>query len=226
MPFLPGKTAGERPKVVLVVEKFFGTFTKTERTLVAEASAHIETALRNCMELESVPFASVLRGLRRLTSIGTWLKTALLTGIVAAIVAAALLVKTDFSIVADGELQPARLRDVFAVRRRYGNRSTRRARSARSLRRASGSAAPATVGPGVQAGAWRASNRPAETGFDRGRAAASPARQRRTAAELRPGNGGRRKSFGRRSAAFRRSLKSSRTNSRNARLGPRSRAKC
>ena len=43
------------------------------------------------------------------------MKAALAAGLVAAVVAAAMLVKTDFTVVADGDLQPVRLRDVFAA---------------------------------------------------------------------------------------------------------------
>jgi multidrug efflux pump subunit AcrA (membrane-fusion protein) len=114
VPLLPGKNAADRPAAVFVVEKFFGTFSKTQLTLVNEAGVHIQSALRNCLELESVPFARVLRGLRRLTEIGPWLKAMLAGGLIAGIVAAALLVKADFNVVADGELDPTRLRDVFA----------------------------------------------------------------------------------------------------------------
>ena len=99
---------------VMVVENFFGTFAKSERVMVAEASAHVQAALGNCLELQSIPFVSVLRRLRGLASFRRLLKGALAVGIAAAIVAAALFLKADFTVVADGDLEPVRLRDVFA----------------------------------------------------------------------------------------------------------------
>ncbi len=102
------------PIAILTVEKFFGTFAESEKTTVAEASAHIESALGNCLELDSLPFSSILRRLRGLAAIGSWLKLALAAGVAAAIVAAALLIKADFTVVAEGNLQPTQLRDVFA----------------------------------------------------------------------------------------------------------------
>ncbi len=114
VPILPGKVAAQRPAAVFVVEKFIGTFNKAGQTLVAEAGEHVQSAIGNCLELESVPLASVLRRVRRLARIGPWLKAALAAGLVAATIAAALLVKADFKVVADGDLEPARLRDVFA----------------------------------------------------------------------------------------------------------------
>ena len=54
------------PTAVLVVEKFFGTFNKSERTLAAETSVHVQTALRNCLGAEERSLRVVLRGLGRL----------------------------------------------------------------------------------------------------------------------------------------------------------------
>jgi len=114
LPLAPEGSTSESPAAVLVVEKFSGTFTKIERAMVAEASIHIHSALRNCLELESIPLLFLLRHLHGLTDSRRWLKGALAAGFAAAIVAAAVLLKTDFTVVADGELEPARLREVFA----------------------------------------------------------------------------------------------------------------
>jgi multidrug efflux pump subunit AcrA (membrane-fusion protein) len=119
LPLLPetpaaGPPTAVLPPAVLVVEKFFGTFAKSERVMVAEAGVHAHSALRNCLELQSVPFASALRRLRWLSDARRWLKGALAVGVVAAIVAAAVMLKADFTVVADGDMEPARLRDVFA----------------------------------------------------------------------------------------------------------------
>ncbi len=114
LPLAPEGSTSESPAAVLVVEKFSGTFTKIERAMVAEASIHIHSALRNCLELESIPLLFLLRHLHGLTDSRRWLKGALAAGLAAAIVAAAVLLKTDFTVVADGDLEPARLREVFA----------------------------------------------------------------------------------------------------------------
>ncbi len=114
VPIGPQKPAVEPPIAILTVEKFFGTFAESDQTTVAAASAHIESALGNCLELDSLPFSSILRRVRVLAAVGPWLKVALAASVVAAIVAAALLVKADFTVVAEGNLQPAQLRDVFA----------------------------------------------------------------------------------------------------------------
>jgi multidrug efflux pump subunit AcrA (membrane-fusion protein) len=114
LPLAPGKPKTEFPIAILVVEKFFGAFDLQERSLIAEAGDHIRTAIENCMELESVPLVFILRRLRGLTEFRAWLKGALAAAVVAVIVAAALLVKADFNVVAEGELEPVQLRDVFA----------------------------------------------------------------------------------------------------------------
>jgi biotin carboxyl carrier protein len=114
VPLAAEKSAVEPPVAILAVEKFAGVFDKREQTAVAEASLHIESALRNCLELEHIPFGSILRRVRSWTDIGARSKVALAAGLVAVIAAAAILIKTDFTVVADGNLQPTRLRDVFA----------------------------------------------------------------------------------------------------------------
>ena len=114
VPLVAESPTGAPPIAILAVEKFSNTFSKRERTTVAEASAHIQSALRNCLEVERIPFASLLRRVRGLADIGFWMKVALAAGVAVIIVAAALLVKADFTVVAEGNLQPARLRDVFA----------------------------------------------------------------------------------------------------------------
>jgi hypothetical protein len=114
LPLMPEKPTAGSPLAVLIVEKFFGTFTKSERVIAAEASVHVQAAVRNCLELGSVPFASIFRRLGGLAISRWWLKVALAAGLAAAIVAAAVLLKADFTVVADGNLEPARLRDVFA----------------------------------------------------------------------------------------------------------------
>ena len=114
VPLVSESPAAEPPIAILVVEKFFGTFAKRERTTVAEASAHIQTALRNCREVERIPFASILRHARGLADFRPWIKAALAAGVAGVIIAAALLVKADFTVVAEGNLQPTQLREIFA----------------------------------------------------------------------------------------------------------------
>jgi multidrug efflux pump subunit AcrA (membrane-fusion protein) len=114
VPLASKKPGAGPPMAIVAVEKFFGTFTTKERTTVAEANEHVRSALRNCLEVESVPFVSILHRIRGLAEVRPWLKVGLAAGVVAAIVAAAVLIKADFTVVADGNLQPVRLRDVFA----------------------------------------------------------------------------------------------------------------
>jgi biotin carboxyl carrier protein len=113
MPLAPEKP-GKPPIAILAIEKFYGTFTTKEWTTVAEAGNHIHSALQNSLELESVPFVSMLRRVRGLADVRPWIKFALAAGVAAAFVAAAMLVQADFTVVAEGNLQPVRLRDVFA----------------------------------------------------------------------------------------------------------------
>jgi multidrug efflux pump subunit AcrA (membrane-fusion protein) len=114
LPLAGDKPANKLPNAVLTIEKFFGTFAKGERSQITEASAHIQSALANCLELDRIPFSSVLRRARGLTEVRTGTKVMSAAGVAAAIIAAAMLIKADFTVVADGNLQPARLRDVFA----------------------------------------------------------------------------------------------------------------
>ncbi len=99
---------------ILAVEKFFGTFAAREQAMVAEVSVHTTAAMKNCLELEGIPFLPILRSLGSWVKIRPLLKGALAAGLIAAIVAAALWLKADFNVVAEGELEPAHLRDVFA----------------------------------------------------------------------------------------------------------------
>lgn len=61
VPLVAESPAAEPPIAILVVEKFFGTFAKKERITIAEASVHIQAALGNCLAVERIPFASILR---------------------------------------------------------------------------------------------------------------------------------------------------------------------
>jgi biotin carboxyl carrier protein len=106
--------AARRPIGVLVVETFFGTLGSRKQALLSEAGVHSGLALKNALELESIPFLRVFRGLGWMMGIRRLLKIAVVAGVLAAAVAAAVFVDTDFDVVAEGELQPALLRDVFA----------------------------------------------------------------------------------------------------------------
>ena len=96
------------------METFFGTLDSRQQVLLNEAGVHCGLALKNALELESIPFLRFFRGLGWMMGIRRLLKIAVVAGVLAAAVAAAVLVDADFDVVAEGELQPARLRDVFA----------------------------------------------------------------------------------------------------------------
>ncbi len=113
-PLVPQDAAGSPPIAVLVVETFSGALGLREQALLSEAEVHCGLALKNALELQSIPFLRLFRGLGWMLGVRRLLTTAVLTAVLAAVVAAALLVKTDFNVVAEGELQPARLREVFA----------------------------------------------------------------------------------------------------------------
>lgn len=114
LPLLPQNSAGNRPIAVLAAETFFGTLDSRKQVLLNEASVHCGLALKNALELESIPFLRFFRGLGWMLGLRRLLKIAVLAGVFAVAVAAAVLVKTDFDVVAEGELQPVRLREVFA----------------------------------------------------------------------------------------------------------------
>jgi len=114
VPLVPEKSQAGPAIAVLAVEKFFGTFALRETALVADVSDRTIVALANCLEVERVPFLLILRRLSWLTRISWLSKRTLAAALVVALVAATLVIKADFNIVAEGSLQPARYRDVFA----------------------------------------------------------------------------------------------------------------
>ena len=120
LPVVPATTMGTwcppatSPIAVLVAERFHGTLDARQQDLFSEVGVHCGLALKNALELERIPFLRVLRGLGGLIEIGRVGKLAVVAVVLAAVVAAAMLIDTDFDVVAEGELQPVRLREVFA----------------------------------------------------------------------------------------------------------------
>ena len=110
-----GEAVGE-PVGVLVVERFQGVLDEPLRWQVTAVRGHCGLALQRARELDRVPLLRLFRALarsgwfargRRLT-IGLALAAVLVTGLALAIIPA------DFRVEARGELQPVRVRDVFA----------------------------------------------------------------------------------------------------------------
>ncbi|MCL4201860.1 MAG: HlyD family efflux transporter periplasmic adaptor subunit [Pirellulaceae bacterium] len=111
----PGEPQAE-PVGVLVVERFQGVLDEPLRWQVTAVRGHCGLALQRARELDRVPLLRLFRALarsgwfargRRLT-IGLALAAVLVAGLALAIIPA------DFRIEARGELQPVRVRDVFA----------------------------------------------------------------------------------------------------------------
>jgi len=121
VPLNPGEPGplGDGLEVVgaLVFERFFGEFDETSRRSVTAACDHSALALRNALELRSVPLVRLLRAVGR----ARWFvrarqlpKTILALLVVGAVVVALVKVPADFNVKADGQLQPVVRRDVFA----------------------------------------------------------------------------------------------------------------
>lgn len=106
-----------RPTAVLVVERFHGGGDDELRERVEAVRVHGTSAMRNALELQSVPLIGLLRALGKVRGL-VWArqlpKTILVLFAVAAVVVAMAIVPADFDIEARGELQPLKRRDVFA----------------------------------------------------------------------------------------------------------------
>lgn len=109
----------ERPVGVLIVEWQDGSSDPALRRLRSEVVARQSAAaLANALEHSQLPFLSLLRFISR---IGWYLRlrqlprTALVTGLIAAVVAALILVPAELTIDGRGELQPSLRRGVFAA---------------------------------------------------------------------------------------------------------------
>jgi hypothetical protein len=101
----------------LVIEQFYGAFDEPTRRRIDAVQQHASTALSNALELAQVPFARVLRAAGKCLGLFAPRRlplTLLVLGVLAAAAAALVLVPADFTIEAKGELQPARLRDLYA----------------------------------------------------------------------------------------------------------------
>lgn len=107
-----------RPSLVLVAEQFDAQHGAVHRGRLAEAADVCATALYNAMEFDRLPLVWLLRPLggvkRQVTE--HLPRTALVAGLVAAMVAALVLVPADFHVESPGVLQPVVRRDVFAPR--------------------------------------------------------------------------------------------------------------
>ena len=103
------------PIGVLIAEQFHGTFDGRSRRLLVAMCSPSAQAIRNALEIERIPLMRFVWRHRRLLHARPLRTTALavLLLLVALIVLAVFPV--DFTIEARGELQPVRLRDVFAV---------------------------------------------------------------------------------------------------------------
>lgn len=112
------RTKREVPALVLVAEQFDASHGNLRRDRLVEAGEVCATALVNALDLDRLP----LRGLwQSLGAAKHWVvthlsRTALLLASLAAVIAALIFVKTDFTIDAPGTLQPVVRRDVFAPR--------------------------------------------------------------------------------------------------------------
>ena len=62
--FLKSEAKRGRAIAMLLVERFFGTLGSRDKAMIAETSVHAAAALQNCQHLSSVPFLSILSGLR------------------------------------------------------------------------------------------------------------------------------------------------------------------
>ena len=105
----------------LVVERFHNLVDNLVdeplRTNVAAVTVHSALALRNVLDLETLPFGRSLRKLRAMGRSLRGRRLARIVGLLAAmmaVVAALLIVPGDFTVEARGELQPSRTCDVFA----------------------------------------------------------------------------------------------------------------
>jgi multidrug efflux pump subunit AcrA (membrane-fusion protein) len=114
VPLMPQPAQSGSAVAVIMVEKFFGTFSQREPAIIDQVSAHATEALRNCLEHADIPFLPILRRARRLVKTRPTWKIGLAAIMIAGLAAAAFLLKVDFNVVADGILEPARLRQVFA----------------------------------------------------------------------------------------------------------------
>ena len=112
-----GASAGAaEPVGALVVERFEGLLDSPLRWKLAAVRSHCALALDHAVELDRVPFFWLLRGFGRRTGWGRS-RGGLVVGAVAAVLLAALalaLIPAEFRVEARGELQPVRMRDVFA----------------------------------------------------------------------------------------------------------------
>jgi multidrug efflux pump subunit AcrA (membrane-fusion protein) len=114
-----GEEARGRPRLLgaLVVEKFYGDPDDRLRGTLEVVRSHGTLALQNAMELHDIPLSGLFRGVgraRRSLSRFWPAKFLVLLLAVAAGGWALARVPADFQIEARGELQPCRLRDVFA----------------------------------------------------------------------------------------------------------------
>jgi multidrug efflux pump subunit AcrA (membrane-fusion protein) len=114
-----GEEARRRSRLLgaLVVEKFCGDADDRLRGTVEAVRNHGALALQNAMEIHDIPLSGLFRGMgrarRSVSKFGLVKFLVLLTAVAAAGWALAR-VPADFQIEARGELQPCRLRDVFA----------------------------------------------------------------------------------------------------------------
>ncbi len=102
---------------VLAVEQFHGELDDGLRARVDMTCRHSALAMRNALELKSIPFVRPLRWLgkaRWCLRMRNLPKTLLALLAFIAVVIALAVVQTDFEVEARGKLQPEDLRDVFA----------------------------------------------------------------------------------------------------------------
>ena len=108
----------ELPAIVLVAEQFDAEQGNLDRERLVEVGEVCTTALYNALDFDRLPLSGIWRWLGAVKhQVATHLtRTAMIAVALAAVVAALVLIDTDFTIEAPGTLQPVVQRDVFAPR--------------------------------------------------------------------------------------------------------------